>query len=425
LAEDFHPDLAQFNCRSNFGLGGFVFVDFKSINPYEARKVRLPMTNPVKKLVLCVSLLLSLSVVTIAQDPFKKWEDFDFAGSRLKSVDVSNLELYELKIIRGIIFGRHGRVFKDAEIRLFLQDRPWYKPDTEFQNSMLNSIERQNLDLIRETEARKHETVQPGDMRYWRTRALTTRKLGTRSGAEWKVLSAEIEAIHGKQFPDEPWLQKYFEERYWYTAADKYDPKQLSAIELRNLKTIEVAMKKQRNVAIAPGDMELFENRLLTETMLKGLSLHELRLLRNEIYARHGRNFRSPWLSQYFYSQPWYAPEETFKDEDLSGSDKLNVETIVRYENRIHEDLSRKPISRALLEGLFIEDAIKMRQEIYARRGKVFKEAWLQQYFASFDWYKADPTFSDAMLSEVEKKNIAAISAYERKAVSAMSVIEG
>jgi hypothetical protein len=290
---------------------------------------------------------------------------------------------------------------------------------------MLNLIERQNLDLIRDAEARKHDTVQPGDMRYWRTRALTARRLGTRSGAEWKVLSAEIEAIHGKQFPDEPWLQRYFDERYWYSAAEKYEPKLLSEIELRNLKTIEAAKKKQRNIALAPGDMELFENRLLTETMLKGLSLHELRLLRNEIYARHGRNFRSPWLSQYFYSQPWYAPEESFKDEDLSGSDKLNVETIVRYENRIHEDLSKKPVSRALLEGLFIEDAIKMRQEIYARRGKVFKEPWLQQYFASFDWYKADPTFTDTALSEVEKRNIAAISAYERKAVSAMSVIEG
>ena len=66
-----------------------------------------------------------------------------------------------------------------------------------------------------------------------------------------------------------------------------------------------------------------------------------------------------------------------------------------------------------------------MRQEIYARHGKVFKESWLQKYFASFDWYKADPNFSDALLSEVEKKNIATIAAYEKSAVTAMSTIEG
>ena len=78
-----------------------------------------------------------------------------------------------------------------------------------------------------------------------------------------------------------------------------------------------------------------------------------------------------------------------------------------------------------MLEGLFIEDAVKMRQEIYARRGKVFKEPWLQKYFSSFDWYNADPNFTDDALTPIEKRNIATIAAYEKKAVSEMSVIEG
>ena len=171
--------------------------------------------------------------------------------------------------------------------------------------------------------------------------------------------------------------------------------------------------------------MELFENRALSEQMLKGLGLNELRLLRNEIYARHGRQFVAPWLSQYFYSQPWYVPDDNFKDEELSGFDKQNVLTIVAYENKIHDELSQKIITRTLLEGLFVEDAAKMRQEIYARRGKVFKEPWYQHYFESFAWYKANPAFTDAQLSVVEKRNIANIAAYEKKAVSAMDVIEG
>ena len=159
--------------------------------------------------------------------------------------------------------------------------------------------------------------------------------------------------------------------------------------------------------------------------MLAGLSIHELRLLRNEVYARHGRLFKAEWLQQYFYSQPWYTPDENFKDEELSGSDKLNVETIVRYEGKIHQGLSTTPIARSLLEGLFLEDAVQMRQEIYARHGKVFKEPWLQKYFSSFDWYKANPEFTEASLTEVEKRNIATIAAYEKKAVTAMSTIEG
>jgi hypothetical protein len=379
-----------------------------------------------RKITVAVVLLCSVFLAQAnSQDSLARWRSFDFATSTLRQADLARVSLYDLKLIRGIVFGRHGRVFKDAEIRLYLDGQDWYQPNPTFQNSMLNATERRNLDVIRIAEAGKHPTVQPGDMRYWQTRPLTVRKLGMHSGAEWLVLRSEVEAIHGKRF-SEPWLQQYFEERYWYKASDSYDPKKLSAIELKNLNTISLAQKRSRNVALAPGDMELFEDKLISPQMLRGLSLHELRLLRNEVYARHGRQFQSPWLMQHFFSQPWYQASNNFKDEDLSGPNKQNVETIVAYENTLHDELGRKPIAGSLLEGLFIEDAIKMRQEIYARRGKVFtKEPWFQTYFESFAWYKPNAEFTDAQLTEVEKRNIATIAAYEKKAVSAMSVIEG
>ena len=78
-----------------------------------------------------------------------------------------------------------------------------------------------------------------------------------------------------------------------------------------------------------------------------------------------------------------------------------------------------------LMPGLFVEDAKQMREEIYAHHGKVFKESWLQKYFSSFDWYKADPNYNDASLTAVEKQNIATIAAYEKRAVTAASTIEG
>ncbi len=377
------------------------------------------------RLFLLLALIGLLSVTSSAQDTMDAFKDVDFSKTSLKQAQVQKLVMEELKLVRGIIFGRHGRVFKDSDIKAYLEEQPWYKPNPDFKNSMLNDVERRNLDLIRIAEAAQHETIQPGDMRYWRDRPITPRKLGKHSGAEWKVLLAEVEAIHGKRFDDEPWLQQYFEERYWYFPSDNYDAKKLSVIERKNLAILSGAQKRQRKVALLPGDMEFFENKAITEQMLQGLSLHELRLLRNEIYARHGRMFRAEWLQQYFFFQPWYAPDENFKDEQLSGTDKLNVETIVKYENRIHQELSAKPITAALLEGLFVEDASQMRQEIYARHGKTFKEPWLQKYFSSFEWYKADPNFTDAALTEVEKKNIATIAAYEKRAVTAMSTIEG
>jgi hypothetical protein len=262
-------------------------------------------------------------------------------------------------------------------------------------------------------------------MRLYQNKALTRRKLGTHTNAEWTVLAAEVEAIHGKRFDDDPWLQQYFDERYWYQPAERYKPKGLSAIELKNLQLIDTIRRQQRKVAIAPGDIELFENKLITEAMLRGLSLHELRLLRNEIYARHGRVFKTLWLQQYFGGQAWYDPNEDFKDEEVAGVDKTNVETIVAYENKLHNQLSTKPITRALLNGLFVEDVRKMRDEIYARHGKVFKNEWTQKYFASFDWYKPDPKFSDASLTTVEKQNLTTIARYEKTAVTTMSTIEG
>lgn len=382
------------------------------------------------RLVLPVLLLVALGPFAIAgaQEEYatvKTWETFDFSGRKVATADLSALTLEDLKLVRGIVFGKHGRVFKDPEIRRFLESRNWFKANADFQNSKLNDIERRNLDVIRIAEAQKHETVQPGDMRLYQARALTRKKLGPHTPAEWTVLAAEIEAIHGKRFPETVWLQQYFDERYWYHAADKYEPKSLSAVERKNLQLIDTIQRQQRKVALSPGDMELFEDKLIADHMLRGLSLHELRLLRNEIYARHGRIFKTMWIQQYFSGQPWYDPKEDFKDEEISGSDKTNIETIVKYENKLHDSISDKPIARALLQGLFLEDVRKMRDEIYARHGKVFKDQWTQKYFASFDWYKANPNFTDAQLSTVEKGNLVVIAAYEKKAVTSMSTIEG
>ncbi len=391
------------------------------------RMYHCPMFNYLRRGALVCALLCLSQIISLAaqSDAVKVWENFDFSKQAVRREQLKDLPLEDLKLVRGIVFGRHGRIFKDWEIKGYLQERPWYKANPDFQNSMLNETERKNLDLIRELEAKLHETIEPGDMRWWQARPILAKNLGEHTGAEWRILRAEIEAIHGKRFDDQPWLQQYFEDRYWYQPKDSYDAKQLSDIERRNMTALDAAQKKQRNVALSPGDMEHFQKTEIKEEMLAGLGLYELRLLRNEIYARRGRQFRTEWISQYFYSQPWYEAREDMSEPELSDIEKKNIETIVRYENRLHEELSAKPVNRKMLEGMFLEDARKLRQEIYARRGRVFKDKWLQKYFESFSWYKPDPTYKDASLSAVEQKNIASILAYEKKATSVMDAIEG
>jgi hypothetical protein len=381
-----------------------------------------------RRTLLMAFLLLALAAISRAQTEtnFQQWEKFDFAKQSLELSQIEQLPLEELRLLRGLVFGRHGRIFKDADIRDYLKERPWFKANPNFRNSELDEIERKNLDIIREAESKKHDFIEPGDLRFYVERPFTVEQLGEHTAGEWRILRAEVEAIHGKRFDEEPWLQQYFEERYWYAPAAQYDPKQLSQIERQNLQTIAAAQKKQRHLALSPGDMELFENQLITEKMLGGLSLHELRLLRNEVYARHGRTFGPAWLQQYFDFQPWYRPvEEGQKPTELSAIEKQNVETIVAYEKKLHDELSARPISRAMLEGLFLEDARKLRGEIYARHGKIFKDKTLQKYFASLDWYKPDAGYSDKSLNSIEKKNAAVILAYERKADSVLNAVEG
>src|SRR3954465_13046310 len=74
------------------------------------------MKSPVRYLRFVLPLLLLFPASLFAQtDEYvsvKKWETFDFAGQSLKSADAAALEEWELKLVRGIVFGKHGRVFK-------------------------------------------------------------------------------------------------------------------------------------------------------------------------------------------------------------------------------------------------------------------------------------------------------------------------
>lgn len=72
------------------------------------------------------------------------------------------------------------------------------------------------------------------------------------------------------------------------------------------------------------------------------LNAPELELARNEIYARHGRQFQTEYIQQYFNSRPWYKinPNYNYDNEDsmLSQIELENVKIIVAEENRRKEN---------------------------------------------------------------------------------------
>ena len=78
--------------------------------------------------------------------------------------------------------------------------------------------------------------------------------------------------------------------------------------------------------------------RYLTEKDIEGLSLREINYAKNEIYARHGRKFKSQELQTYFNSKSWYEGKYDPTDFDKNySSSVLNT-----YEKKNAEFLSDK-----------------------------------------------------------------------------------
>lgn len=88
------------------------------------------------------------------------------------------------------------------------------------------------------------------------------------------------------------------------------------------------APKPGREGMILPDSSE----RLLVPAELERLSRAELRLARNEIYARRGRIFDAADLQAYFDRQPWYRP--VAREVALSRIEQANVNLIQAVERR-------------------------------------------------------------------------------------------
>ncbi|RGY98549.1 YARHG domain-containing protein [Clostridium sp. AM58-1XD] len=78
--------------------------------------------------------------------------------------------------------------------------------------------------------------------------------------------------------------------------------------------------------------------RKLTQNELKGKSSWELRIARNEIFARHGRQFADAQLQKYFENCSWYNgkidPNNFNFSEMLNEYEKNNIKLISEYEKQ-------------------------------------------------------------------------------------------
>lgn len=82
--------------------------------------------------------------------------------------------------------------------------------------------------------------------------------------------------------------------------------------------------------------LEGSSERYFTAEELSGLSKEQLRLARNEIYARHGYRFGSEDLMQYFSEKSWYYPNDLSMEAigaSMNIYEKQNIQLIVSLED--------------------------------------------------------------------------------------------
>lgn len=104
--------------------------------------------------------------------------------------------------------------------------------------------------------------------------------------------------------------------------------------------TQETTEKKQETQSSNSDDFILPDSssRYLKSSEVSGLSKYELRIARNEIYARHGRKFNDQELQKYFNGKSWYkgtiAPDDFVDEKILSQLERDNIKLIMSFEDQ-------------------------------------------------------------------------------------------
>lgn len=114
-------------------------------------------------------------------------------------------------------------------------------------------------------------------------------------------------------------------------------------LDSRNSSNSSNSSKAEGNLSSSGGESSYpdMSSVLLDKSYLENKDAWELRIMRNEIYARHGYIFKLPELNEYFMKQSWYKPESEDVTNSLTPTEKENIEVIKRYEEYIGSRYSK------------------------------------------------------------------------------------
>ncbi|OON99000.1 MAG: hypothetical protein ATN35_02630 [Epulopiscium sp. Nele67-Bin004] len=147
-----------------------------------------------------------------------------------------------------------------------------------------------------------------------------------------EVDSSEVALLENKVEEIEPEIEEVVEEEIEpeiEEVVEEIEPEIEEVVE-------EIEPEIEEVIAEAVYMVPESNSKYLTADDISHLSAAELRIARNEIFARHGRMFASADLQTYFTSQSWYngtVSADSFSESVLNDMEKANVTFISNYES--------------------------------------------------------------------------------------------
>ncbi len=253
--------------------------------------------------------------------------------------------LRELAILRNTIFARYGwSGFRKQWLREHFEKQPWFKPNPNFTYKLLSQADRKNVHFI----AVHEQSFTDRELRLMQDTVFARAGKAWNDAYEWKLKNGrtvrsctrpkqpldEEEGCTGSDCVGEESRDCRFQKEKWYQQDPNFTEDKLPP-EAR----IELGLISRALGSFASDTGKLEEgsqaslDRVLSVQELRQLSLRDLRLLRNTLYARRGRPFKSQVLQAHFKAMSWYQEDPNYTDARLTENDKRNIALIRSVED--------------------------------------------------------------------------------------------
>ncbi|MEA5596674.1 protein kinase domain-containing protein [Rivularia sp. UHCC 0363] len=123
------------------------------------------------------------------------------------------------------------------------------------------------------------------------------------------------------------------------------EPEPQATIEPQETIKPQATIEPQPIIKPVENDFSWLSSKRVTDADLDSMDGYTLDIMRNSIFARHGRRFDNPGLQEYFDKQSWYISKYSPKQFPSNLASKIelqNVEYISKYQDRTNKRFFRK-----------------------------------------------------------------------------------